>query len=111
MISLKWDMIIFEFVSCLFYIVIGIELDFPKTRWIILNYYFIFDRCVDFELDAQMREGIMYEWYLIPNHVGWIYILVVENIDISYMVGGAFPINAIVEYIFYRRNLIGNYPV
>lgn len=39
--------------------------------------------------------------YLFPDHVGWICILVVEYVVITYMVRSAFPFDAIVEYIFF----------
>lgn len=48
----------------------GTELDFPKLRWKFLEYYFIIHRCVNFKLDAQMGESVLYGWNLFLIHVG-----------------------------------------
>jgi len=37
----------------------GIELDFPKPRLKLLECYFVFNRCVDFDLVAQMGGGFV----------------------------------------------------
>lgn len=60
MISLKWDVIIVEFVSYLLYIVNSmLSWIFQSQGGHFLEYYFSFDRRVDFYLDAQKGENIV----------------------------------------------------
>jgi len=56
---------------------------------------------VDFKLCAQAREGGVYGWYLFTGYVGWDFILVLENIVVSYVVISAFPFYAVHEYVFF----------
>jgi len=65
---------------------------------------------VDFEFVAQEDEGVMYGWNLFSDHVGWICILVVKRVVVSYMIRGASPFDAIVKYIFFSKEFKGYSP-